>query len=110
MICRYLIFKLFVQYEDAMQRDIRLIYEGQTAIHHIISNLDAKLQQIIQQQQQHTHLLNSAASGSGAGTGTGTGGVPAIDTFKRHEVNEVLQLNRELSSNIKDVRLAFSVL
>lgn len=39
-------------YEDTMERELRLIYEGQNTIHRVVAQLDAKLNQIIQSQQQ----------------------------------------------------------
>lgn len=46
-------------FEDATARELRLIYESQNAIHLVMQQMEQKLQSIIQQQNQHTQLINT---------------------------------------------------
>lgn len=44
-------------FEDATARELRLIYEAQDGVHKVLQQIDAKMQNIINQQSQHTPLL-----------------------------------------------------
>jgi len=80
-----------------MERELRLIYEGQNTIHRVVAQLDAKLNQIIQSQQQ------LAARGGGAPAQPGQPGQP-MDTFTRIEVNEQIRLTKEIDNYVRDVK------
>lgn len=89
-------------YEDATARELRLIYEAQTAIHQIMQNLDNKLKEIQNTQNVHTSMLQS-----GGQHVPQTGGqVPQVAPggFQQHEKQEVIQQIRDLSTSIRDMK------
>ncbi|CAJ0962931.1 unnamed protein product, partial [Mesorhabditis belari] len=87
-------------FEDATARELRLIYESQTAIHKVMQQMEQKLIEIRQgqvsggvavpqQQQQHTGSQHVAA------------GQPS---FAVHEKNEVIQTLRDLTASLRDMK------
>ncbi|XP_006824512.1 protein ERGIC-53-like [Saccoglossus kowalevskii] len=92
-------------FEDPNVRDLRLIYEGQHGIHQTIRELNRKLDEIIGRQERTLSTLSSVQSGGGTHMGGGGGGTPQmIDTIKRHEVDNVLNTQREISQSVRDIR------
>lgn len=86
-------------YEDATQRELRLIYEGQNAIHQVMQQMEQKLRDISQQQNVHTSMLQQGgAQVGGQAVGAAGGG------FLQHEKNEALQSLRDLTSSIRDMK------
>uniref|UniRef100_A0A1I7ZA56 L-type lectin-like domain-containing protein n=1 Tax=Steinernema glaseri TaxID=37863 RepID=A0A1I7ZA56_9BILA len=87
-------------FEDATARELRLIYESQTAIHQVMQQMEAKLREISQQQNVHTSMLQqggAVAQPGGAPPAQGTG-------IMQHEKNEMLQSLRDLTSSLRDMK------
>lgn len=78
-------------FEDATARELRLIYEAQTAIHQVMKNMDDKLREI------QTSGTYAAAAPGGAVAAGGSG-------FAPHEKNEVLQGVRDLTVSLRDMK------
>uniref|UniRef100_F1L312 Protein ERGIC-53 n=2 Tax=Ascaris TaxID=6251 RepID=F1L312_ASCSU len=89
-------------FEDATQRELRLIYESQTAIHQVMQQIEQKLREISQQQNVHTSMLQQGSASGGAAQAGGQ--VVAAGGFQQHEKNEALQTLRDLSSSIRDMK------
>lgn len=66
-------------YEDSTARELRLIYESQTAIHAVMQNIENKLQGISQQQSVHTQILQNGPGAVRQAAATG-GAVPQAIT------------------------------
>ncbi|KAI1722185.1 legume-like lectin family domain-containing protein [Ditylenchus destructor] len=93
-------------FEDVTARELRLIYESQTAIHKVMQQMEMKLQEINQQQHVHTSLLQQ---GGGAvqqqqQQPAGQQPVSAGGGFLPHEKNEVIQSLRDLTTSIRDMK------
>ncbi|VDK43452.1 unnamed protein product [Anisakis simplex] len=92
-------------FEDATQKELRMIYESQTAIHQIMQQMEQKLNAISQQQNVHTSMLQQGAVAGGAQQqGGGAGQVAAGGGFLQHEKNEALQTLRDLFSSVRDMK------
>jgi mannose-binding lectin 1 len=99
-------------YEDAMERELRMIFEGQSSIHKSLQSLETLVKQVQSLQNQHTSQLNGIASqqGGGAVPHSQPAGVqqPAAGAgagaMQRHEVNELMQLIREAHASLKEMR------
>lgn len=97
-------------FEDATQRELRLIYEAQNQIHQIMANLESKLDRVVQGQAQHTHTLNSIAAAKGGAVAAPApqgGAAPAVQGasgIAQHETNELLQLSREVSGAMREMK------
>ncbi|TKR95182.1 hypothetical protein L596_009384 [Steinernema carpocapsae] len=87
-------------FEDATARELRLIYESQTAIHQVMQQMETKLREISQQQNTHTSMLQQ-----GGGHVPQQGGAPpAQGALMQHEKNEMLQSLRDLTASIRDMK------
>ncbi|KAK0422480.1 hypothetical protein QR680_007598 [Steinernema hermaphroditum] len=88
-------------FEDSNARELRLIYESQTAIHQVMQQMETKLREISQQQNVHTSMLQQggavAQPAGGAAQAQGTG-------IMQHEKNEMLQNLRDLTSSLRDMK------
>ncbi|CAG9537028.1 unnamed protein product [Cercopithifilaria johnstoni] len=89
-------------YEDASQREMRMILEMQTNIRQILQHLESRLQDISQQQNVQSSLIQQCTGRVGGGepseVAVGTG------NFQQHEKDEALQSLRDLTSNIRDMK------
>ncbi|KAL7071216.1 hypothetical protein ACQ4LE_009442 [Meloidogyne hapla] len=89
-------------YEDAQMRELRQIYEAQAQIYKVMQTMEQKLQDISQQQTVHTSLLQGGAAVPQAGqqqqAAAATGG------FLAHEKNELIQVVREVSASLRDMK------
>uniref|UniRef100_A0A183BXI3 L-type lectin-like domain-containing protein n=1 Tax=Globodera pallida TaxID=36090 RepID=A0A183BXI3_GLOPA len=92
-------------YEDAQQRELRLIYEGQANIHATIQKMELKLGELVHLQQQQQQQQGQAAGAvqqqgqqqQGGASGGGGG-------FLAHEKNELIQGVRELSATLREMK------
>ncbi|OZC06689.1 Legume-like lectin family protein [Onchocerca flexuosa] len=92
-------------YEDASQRELRMIFEMQTNIHLILQNLESRLQNIGQQQNVQSALIQQCATKAGGGASDKPGEVAVgAGGFQQHEKNEVLQILRDLTSSARDMK------
>jgi mannose-binding lectin 1 len=90
-------------YEDAQMRELRQIYEAQAQIYKVMQTMEQRLQEISQQQTVHTNLLQgrpaaAAPPGQQQQQATVTGG------FLPHEKNELIQVVREVSASLRDMK------
>jgi mannose-binding lectin 1 len=83
------------QFEDQKERELKNIYQGQNMMHVTLKDLNRKLDMIIGQQER---TLSQIGSIGGGGSGI------AVDTIKRHEVDEVLRSLRDSHSQINSVK------
>lgn len=90
-------------YEDATQRELRLIFESQTSIRQIMQQMEQKLREISQQQNIHTSMLQQAGAAVPQGAAP-QGAVAVGGGFLQHEKNEALQSLRDLTASIRDMK------
>ena len=94
-------------FEDENVRELKQIFQGQSAMNEVLRDLHRKMDSIIERQERSLNLLSGVKSGGGAGQpqvqGGGGGGVP-VDTIRRDEVNAVLANQRELVSAARDIK------
>uniref|UniRef100_A0A915ERC1 L-type lectin-like domain-containing protein n=1 Tax=Ditylenchus dipsaci TaxID=166011 RepID=A0A915ERC1_9BILA len=92
-------------YEDTNARELRLIYESQTAIHRTMQQMELKLQEINQQQHVHTSLIQQGSGAAVAQQQVPQGGAPPpppqTGGFQQHEKNEVINSLRDLTTSQK---------
>ncbi|VBB27474.1 unnamed protein product [Acanthocheilonema viteae] len=92
-------------YEDASQREMRMIIEMQTNIHQILQHLENRLQDISQQQNVQSSLIQQCATRSDGATLGKPGEVAlGVGGFQQHEKNEALQSLRDLTSSVRDMK------
>ncbi|KAM3721822.1 Protein ERGIC-53 [Dirofilaria immitis] len=92
-------------YEDASQREMRMILEMQTNIHQILQHLESRLQDIGRQQSIQSSMLQQCAAKTGGAASVGPGEVAGnAGGFQQHEKNEALQSLRDLISNVRDMK------
>ncbi|MCP9264168.1 Protein ERGIC-53 [Dirofilaria immitis] len=92
-------------YEDASQREMRMILEMQTNIHQILQHLESRLQDISRQQSIQSSMLQQCAAKTGGAASVGPGEVAGnAGGFQQHEKNEALQSLRDLISNVRDMK------
>ncbi|KAL3119833.1 hypothetical protein niasHT_005893 [Heterodera trifolii] len=86
-------------YEDAQQRELRLIYEAQANIHTTMQKMELQLNEIVhwqQKQQQHAGAVQQQGGGAAV--------PPAAGTFLAHEKNELILGVRELSATLREMK------
>jgi len=96
---------------DDSSKELRQIFEGQSAMNEAVRNLNRKIDEIIGRQERSLSLLSTIQNSPGTGGGGppppsqigGGGGVP-VDTIRRDEVNAVLANQRELVSAARDIK------
>merc|ERR1719397_1470345 len=85
-------------FEDDNTRELKQIFQGQSAMNEVLRDLHRKMDEIIGRQERSLSVLttiqNSGARGGAPAQGGGN--VPAIDTIRRDEVNAVLANQKEL--------------
>ncbi|XP_077993301.1 protein ERGIC-53-like [Glandiceps talaboti] len=92
------------EFEDVGTRDLRLIYEGQHGIHKTIKDLHRKLDEIVGRQERTLSQMSVLQAGGGGGGTPQAGGGTPVDTIKRHEVDNVLNTQREISNSVREIR------
>jgi len=97
-------------FEDAAARELRLIYETQNAIHRVMQQMETKLNQIQQNQNYHTSMLQQQGAVAPPGgqqqqqqQPPPVQGAPGTG-FQQHEKNEVIQGVRDLTASIRDMK------
>lgn len=95
-------------FEDDSTRELKQIFQGQSAINEVIRDLHRKMDEIIGRQERSLSVL-TAVQNSGAGVGAGgakAGGGAQVpqDTIRRDEVNAVLANQREMVTAARDIK------
>jgi len=93
-------------FEDENIRELKQIFQGQSAMNEVLRDLHRKMDEIIGRQERSLSVL-TAIQNSGVRSGGGTvqqGGGPALDTIRRDEVNAVLANQKELVSAARDIK------
>jgi len=93
---------------DDSTKELKQIFEGQSAMAETVKTLHAKMDQIIGRQEQALSMLTAVQNMRGGGGGAPppqvAGGAPPVDTIRRDEVNAVLANQRELVSAARDIK------
>ena len=93
-------------FEDENIRELKQIFQGQSAMNEVLRDLHRKMDEIIGRQERSLSAL-TAIQNSGVRAGGGTvqqGGSPPLDTIRRDEVNAVLANQKELVSAARDIK------
>jgi len=96
-------------WEDDSIRELKQIFQGQSAMNDVLRELHRKMDEIIGRQERSLSVLtaiqNTGAGGRApAAPAVGGGQVPPVDTIRRDEVNAVLANQRELVSATRDIK------
>jgi len=96
-------------FESDAQRELQQIFLGQGKIFDVLRELDRKMIEIIGRQERALSILSAVQVGAGAGqqVPVGTGHQAAVgvgDTIRRHEVDMVLNTQREIAAVSKDIK------
>ncbi|PFX22367.1 protein ERGIC-53-like [Stylophora pistillata] len=86
------------EYESAYERDVRLVYEGQNALHQMISNLHSKVGELTVQVNTLYTLVTSDHNQIGQV-------VRHDQTINRQEVNTLINMQQQLSSKLQEISL-----
>ncbi|XP_031567567.1 protein ERGIC-53-like [Actinia tenebrosa] len=87
------------QYESAYERDIRLVYEGQNAIHHMLNQLHTKTGELtVQANTLHTLVSTDHNRMSNM--------VTSDKTINRQEVNTIINLQQQMTTKLDDIKNA----
>merc|ERR1719461_429396 len=93
-------------FEDDNTRELKNIYQGQSAMNEVLRDLHRKMDEIIGRQERSLSVLTAIQNTGGRGSAPvqGGGGMPAIDTIRRDEVNAVLANQKELVGAARDIK------
>jgi len=98
-------------YDSIDVRELRMIFDGQNAMHQVLRTLLVKLDEIVGRQERELSMLTLINQQGGAGRGEmghpgsqGQQQLPPVNTIQRHEVDSVLASHRDLASNVRDIR------
>jgi len=95
-------------WEDDSIRELKQIFQGQSAMNDVLRELHRKMDEIIGRQERSLSVLtaiqNTGAGGRAPAAPAVGGGQPAVDTIRRDEVNAVLANQRELVSATRDIK------
>jgi len=94
-------------WEDESIRELKQIFQGQSAMNDVLRELHRKMDEIIGRQERSLSVLTAIQNTGGAraapGAPAAAGGAP-VDTIRRDEVNSVLSNQRELVSAARDIK------
>lgn len=90
---------------DESQKELQNIFQGQSAMKQILTELHRKMDDIISRQERAFNAI-SAIQGGGAPVQQGKPGQPQIagDSIRREEVNAILANQREIVSATRDIK------
>jgi mannose-binding lectin 1 len=95
-------------FETDAQRELQQIFLGQGKIFDVLRELDRKMIEIIGRQERALSILSAVHVGAAAGqqvpVGSGQAALPGVDTIRRHEVDMVLNNQREITGLSKDIK------
>jgi len=95
-------------FEDDNTRELKQIFQGQSAMNEVLRDLHRKMDEIIGRQERSLSVLttiqNTGARSGGAPPAQGGAAMPAIDTIRRDEVNAVLANQKELVGAARDIK------
>ncbi|XP_030828281.1 protein ERGIC-53-like [Strongylocentrotus purpuratus] len=96
-------------FEDDFTRELKLILTTQNGVMQQIKMLGSKLDEIVGRQERTLSLMSSVQAASAASVGGGgappvqhTGGAGSV--MQRHEVDSLLNTQRELQQSVRDIR------
>lgn len=90
-------------YEDQDVKELRMIFDGQNEIHRLVKGLLFKLDEVIGRQERELSMLTLINQGSSGGI-QGLSGNQPVGTFQRHEVDSVLNSQKDISANVRDLK------
>jgi len=96
-------------FEDDNTRELKQIFQGQSAMNEVLRDLHRKMDEIIGRQERSLSVLTTIQNsgvrgGGGAPPVQGGAAMPAIDTIRRDEVNAVLANQKELVGAARDIK------
>ena len=100
------------EYETGEQRELRQIFQGQSAIHEVIRTLHLKMDEIIGRQERTLSLVSAVQNGLGGGqVAPATGQPPPVgggtlpgDSIRRHEVDQLINNQRDIVQTARDIK------
>ncbi|KAK6184877.1 hypothetical protein SNE40_007239 [Patella caerulea] len=92
-------------FESQNERELKMIFDGQNNIHGTLKDLNRKLDELIGRQELVLSRVSAGQPVQVQGGQQGQAQQPLmIDTIQRHEVNQVLNNQNDVISQIRDMR------
>lgn len=91
-------------FEDDSTRELKQIFQGQSAINEVIRDLHRKMDEIIGRQERSLSVLTAVQNSGAGGAKAGGGAQVPQDTIRRDEVNAVLANQREMVTAARDIK------
>ncbi|XP_013405149.1 protein ERGIC-53-like isoform X2 [Lingula anatina] len=95
-------------YEGAYERELRMIFEGQNGIHRVMNELHRKVDELIGRQASIESQLSARVGTPQYQQQGQPAQLPASDGMRRHEVDSLLNSQRDVSNMINDVKFLVS--
>ena len=91
---------------DESQKELQNIFQGQSAMKEILSDLHRKMDDIVSRQERAFNAITSIQRGGVAPLQPQVGGQPQMsgDSIRREEVNAILANQREIVSATRDIK------
>jgi len=90
-------------FESQQQQELRQIFTGQSRMFELIRELHRKMDEIIGRQERTLSMISSVQPGQPISQG-GTGAPVMVDTIRRHEVDAVLNNQREIANTAREIK------
>jgi len=91
-------------FEDDSTRELKQIFEGQSAMSGVLRDLHRKMDDMIGRQEKSLGVLTGIQNTRGGVAQQGSQGAPAMDTIRRDEVQAVLANQKELVNAVRDIK------
>ena len=89
---------------DESQKELQQIYQGQSAMKELLTEVHRKMDDIIARQERSFNAISSIQGGSAA-VPSGQPVQPGqLDSIRREEVNAILANQREIVSATRDIK------
>ena len=92
---------------DESQKELQQIYQGQSAMKELLTEVHRKMDDIIARQERSFNAISSIQGGSAA-VPSGQPAQPVqpgqLDSIRREEVNAILANQREIVSATRDIK------
>ncbi|KAL5019807.1 hypothetical protein ScPMuIL_002699 [Solemya velum] len=95
-------------FEGQGDREVRMIFEGQTMIHETMRELSRKLDELLGRQEMTLSRVNSLSGGQVHAPAQGGGQPVMVDSIKRFEVEQLLNNQKDIMQGSRDVRIVMN--
>ena len=89
---------------DESQKELQQIFQGQSAMKEVLTEMDRKMNDIINRQERAFNAISTIRGGGAVPQGTGQPQIAVGDSIRRDEVNAILANQREIVSASRDLK------